>query len=263
LRVPRLIKLNRQFFAIRHLTEIRQIRAHNWHTISARQMSDSTATRGRRIRHDGDGRLLEKVRQSILMDVTGELDIRIPGVFLFHRLDIARRLRMIASPNHQSRIWQHFGHQLKCVDHQLEPFIRSPLAKGQNAMLRITAPRKIRAFGLPGQNAMRPQMHIIAAIFFVENLAITRHEHRHRIRQQKHPGSDRSCHTISARMPHPGIFQIDGIHQMMQSDMRVAATHARQHWGEEPRKSNQRIAAECAEKKIEPHHVGLQFPERA
>jgi hypothetical protein len=63
-------------------------------------------------------------------------------------------------------------------------------------------------------------------------------------------------------MPDSGILQIYRIHQMMQCDVRIAATHARQHRSEQTRKSNQWIAAKCAEEKIEPHHVRFQLPKR-
>jgi hypothetical protein len=67
-------------------------------------------------------------------------------------------------------------------------------------------------------------MNIGSAIFFVQNLAIARHEHRNRIRQQKHARGQRSSHPVEARVAYAGIFQIDGIHQVMQSNVRVTAT---------------------------------------
>jgi hypothetical protein len=88
------------------------------------------------------------------MDITGELDIRISRMFLFHRVDIARSLWVIAASNDQFRIRQDFRHQLECVNHQLKPFVSPPFAKGQNAMVRIAAPGKIRTLGLSSQNAM-------------------------------------------------------------------------------------------------------------
>jgi len=42
--VPWLIKLNRQFFPIRHLPEIRQVRAHHGNTVGARQVGNAAAT---------------------------------------------------------------------------------------------------------------------------------------------------------------------------------------------------------------------------
>jgi hypothetical protein len=52
--IPRRIKLYGEFLGLRHLPEIGQIRAHNRHAISARQVSHAAASRGRRIRHDSN-----------------------------------------------------------------------------------------------------------------------------------------------------------------------------------------------------------------
>ncbi len=59
--VPRLIELDREFFAIGHLAKICQIRAHNRHPISARQMRHSAATCRRRVGHHSNRRTLEKI----------------------------------------------------------------------------------------------------------------------------------------------------------------------------------------------------------
>ncbi len=106
-------------------------------------------------------------------------------------------------------------------------------------------------------------MHVVTSIFFVENFAIPRHEHRYRIRQQEHPGGNRASHAIGSRVPDTGILQVDGIHQMVQCHMCVAATHARKKRSDQTGKGDQWITAECTEKKVEPHHIGLQLPQRA
>ena len=62
LRISRLVELDGEFFAIRHLTEISQVRAHNGHAIGAGQMGHTTATRGGRVGHHGYRRPLEQVR---------------------------------------------------------------------------------------------------------------------------------------------------------------------------------------------------------
>ena len=54
------------------------------------------------------------------------------------------------------------------------------------------------------------------------------------------------------------IFQLHGIHQVMQRDVRVAASQARQQRSHQSRERHNRVAAKCAEQKIEPHHVRLQ-----
>ena len=60
-------------------------------------MRDSAATGGRRVGHDGDGRALEKIGQSIFVDVPGELDFRICRILFLHRLHVTRGMGMISS----------------------------------------------------------------------------------------------------------------------------------------------------------------------
>jgi hypothetical protein len=55
LNIPWRIKLNCQLLALRHLPEVEQIRANNRHSIRARQVSHSAASRRRRIWHHGNG----------------------------------------------------------------------------------------------------------------------------------------------------------------------------------------------------------------
>jgi hypothetical protein len=49
-------------------------------------------------------------------------------------------------------------------------------------------------------------MHIVASIFFVQDFAISGHQHRNRIRQQQHPGGNSARHPVGSRVPDPGIF---------------------------------------------------------
>jgi hypothetical protein len=179
LRVPRLIKINRQLFTVRHLAEVRQVGTHNWNAVSASEMCNAATTRRRGVRHDRDGRPLEHIRQSILLHVAGELNIGLADALLLDRLHVTSGLGMVPAADDQPGIGQDFCDQLKCINHQLKPFVGSPLAKGQNTVLGIAAPRKIRGFGFSSQNAVRAQMHIVAPIFFVEDLTIAGHEHGH------------------------------------------------------------------------------------
>jgi hypothetical protein len=135
---------------------------------------------------------------------------------------------MISPADHELGIRQRLVHNRKRLDHQLEPFVRSPLSEGQNAVLWIAAAGKVGILRAARQNSMRSQMHVGSAIFFVENLPIARHEHRNRIREQKHPRGQRSSHPVEARVPHASVLQIDCVHQMMQGNVRVAAAQARE-----------------------------------
>jgi hypothetical protein len=59
------------------------------------------------------------------------------------------------------------------------------------------------------------------------------------------------------------VFQLDGIHEVVQRDVRVASAQARQQRSHQTGKGHDRIAAERTEKQIEPHHIGLEPPQGA
>jgi hypothetical protein len=130
---------------------------------------------------------------------------------------------MVSTAHNQLRVGHGIVDNLESLDHQLQSLIRSPLSESQNAVLRIAAPRKVGIFRPAGEHAMRAKMNIVASIFVLQNLAIARHEHRHGIRQQKRPGGERAGCPVCTRVAHPGVFEIDCIHQMVQSDVGIAA----------------------------------------
>lgn len=66
-------------------------------------------------------------------------------------------------------------------------------------------------------------MNIIVPILFMKDLPIPRHEHRHRIREQQHPRGNGAGSAIKTRMLHPGIFQIDSVHQVVQCHVGIAS----------------------------------------
>jgi hypothetical protein len=135
---------------------------------------------------------------------------------------------MISPADYELGIRQRFTHNRERFNHQFKPLVRSPLSECQNAVLGIAPPGKVGVFRPSRQHSVRSQMHVGAAIFFVQNLPIARHEHRDRIREQKHARGHRSGHPVKARVAHAGIFQIDGVHQVMQGHVRVAAAYARE-----------------------------------
>jgi len=59
------------------------------------------------------------------------------------------------------------------------------------------------------------------------------------------------------------VFQLDGIHEMVQRHVSVASTQARQQRSHETGKGDERIAAKRTEEQVEPHYVGLQPPQGA
>jgi hypothetical protein len=65
-------------------------------------------------------------------------------------------------------------------------------------------------------------------ILVVEDLPVPGHEYRNRIREQEHPGGDRASGAVDARVPNPGVLQINSIHQVVQRHVGIAAAHTRE-----------------------------------
>ena len=100
-------------------------------------MGDPAAAGGGRVRHDGDGRVLEEVGQPILTDVAGKFDVRISLTLLFHRLYVARGLGMVPSSDYESGVRQGLRYMLECLNHQFQALVSSPFAEGEYAVLGI------------------------------------------------------------------------------------------------------------------------------
>jgi hypothetical protein len=79
--------------------------------------------------------------------IAGKLDSRIAHTLLFNRLYVSCGLGVISSRYHQSHVRQLSRHDLERINHQFQPFVRSPLAKCQYSVLGIAPLREIRIFG--------------------------------------------------------------------------------------------------------------------
>jgi hypothetical protein len=101
LSIPWRIKLDSELFSLRHLPEVNQIGANDRYTISARQVRDAAASRGRRVGHDRDGGALKQIGQRVFRNVSAELDSRIPGALLLNGFGVASSLRMISTGDHK------------------------------------------------------------------------------------------------------------------------------------------------------------------
>ncbi len=196
------------------------------------------------------------------MNVAGEFNSGIPFPLFFQRFDITAGMGMIASSDDELSVGNLLGDDVEGIDHHFQAFISPPFAEGENSMFGIAASRKVRRLRSLRQDAVRSHMHVVAAIFFRQNFAIPRHEHRHGIRQQQNSRGHRARPTISSREANSRVLQIDGIHQVMQRDMGVAAIQPCEKRRHQSKESNQRIAPERAEQQIEPDDIRLQFADR-
>ena len=185
-RVALLVEFHRQFFTVGHLPEIGEVGTYDGNAVGAGQMRHATAASRGRIGHHGDRGTLEHFCQVLLWNISGELDAGISGALFLHGFDITSGLRMIASAHHQPCMRQSLFYKLKSLQHEFQSFVGAPFSKGQNAMLGIAAPREVGKFGPLNQDAVRAKVHVVTAVSLVQNLAISRHQHRYGIRQQKH-----------------------------------------------------------------------------
>lgn len=95
---------------------------------------------------------------------------------------------------------------------------------------------------------MRTEMHVIASVFVVQDFSISRHEHGNRIGEKQQSSCRRACRPVEPFMANAGIFQFHRIHQMVQRDVGIAATEAREKRSHQAAECHQRIASERAEK---------------
>src|SRR5215469_12823970 len=116
-----------------------------------------------------------------------------------------------------------FGHeQIKSLDHEFQALVRSPLSKSQNPESRGATTREIRQFGTPSQQSVGTEMDVVAAVLVIQNLAIAGHKYGDRIGEQQHPGGYRTSEAVKTLVAHAGILEFDGIHEMVQSHVRIS-----------------------------------------
>src|SRR5262249_27367976 len=157
----------------------------------------------------------------------------------------------------QFRVGYLLQQQTESVNHHFQALVGSPFAKGENAMW-MAATREIRKLRSTRKNAMRAQMHVVTSVFVVEDLSISRHQDRDRIPQQDHACGDGSGGTIKPLVANTRILEVNGIHQVVQGDVRVTSAEARKQRRHQAAESDQGAAPECTEQKIEPNDIGLQ-----
>lgn len=168
------------------------------------------------------------------------------------------RLGMVTPADHQPCSRQLRGDDIKRLNHQFEAFVRSPFAEGQNAMSWIPTARQVGKFRTARKNAVRTQVNVVSPVLVVEDFAIAGHENRDRVRQQQHTRSQSSRQPVGQFIANSSVPQVNGIHQMMQRNVGVAATQAREQRRHETAKGHQRISAECTEEQIEPDNVRFE-----
>lgn len=154
---------------------------------------------------------------------------------------------MISAGNDQPRVGQGARDDLESLEHQFQTFVGSPFTEGENAMLRVAADFELRILGAASENPVRAQMNVVAPVFVMENSAVAGHEHGDRVRHQEYSRGDGTSQAVEAHVADTGVFKVDGIHQVVQGDVGVAAAHACEQWREQSEKRIQWIAPKGTE----------------
>jgi hypothetical protein len=117
--------------------------------------------------------------------IASEFNSGIASTGFLHRLDVTGGLGMVSSRDHKLGVGDGALNYLESLENEFQLFVGAPFAKCQDAVLRVAAQRKVRILGPAGQRSVRPNVHIVAAVFLIQYSAIPGHQHRDGIRQQK------------------------------------------------------------------------------
>ena len=71
---------------------------------------------------------------------------------------------------------------------------------------------------------MRSQVHIVAAIFVIQYLAVAGHQHRNRIGKQEHSRGESTGPPVKPLVANSDILQFYRVHQVMQRNVRVSTS---------------------------------------
>jgi hypothetical protein len=127
-------------------------------------------------------------------------------------------------------------------------------------VIRIAAPRKIRALRVLGEDAMSPEVNIAASVLLLQHLAVIGNQNGQGIRLEEQFGRHGARELIQAGEPNARVVQIDAVHQVMQSHVSIKAAEPGQKRKSQTAKSGQRIASERRKDQIEPDHIGFLPP---
>ena len=100
-------------------------------------------------------------------------------------------------------------------------------------------------------------MNIVAPVFIIQDLAISRHQNGDGVRKQNHPRCHSASEAVQAFMAHACILQFDRVHEMVQCHVRVSSTQPCEQGRHEAAEGYEWVSTKGAEQQIEPDHIGL------
>jgi hypothetical protein len=86
---------------------------------------------------------------------------------------------MISPGNNELGLRYLRSEQFESLDHEFQALVCAPFSEGQNTVGWSSTTRKVWEFGAASQQSVGAKMNIVAAVFIIQDLAISRHENRH------------------------------------------------------------------------------------
>ena len=136
-RIAHLEERDGDIFVIGHFAEIGYVGRDDRQAVLTCQVGHAAGAGGRVVRHHHHAGGAKQLGNILFGDVAAKLDARAIVEAAGHRLHVARGGRVVGAGNDQPGLWQPFQNVGERFQQRFQPFVGTPFAKGQNAMLRI------------------------------------------------------------------------------------------------------------------------------
>src|SRR5690348_12800292 len=129
---------------------------------------------------------------------------------------------MVCTCDHQSRIRNALRDLWKCLHQQFQALVCSPVSDSENPLMRISTTGEI-GLRRRGKDPMCAKVNVLPSILIDQCSTITGQQYGKRVRHQEDPRGDGTGDTKQPLLPDVCVREIDMLHQMVESDVRVIA----------------------------------------
>ncbi len=135
---------------------------------------------------------------------------------------------------------------------------------GQNALVGITAQRKVRGNRAGPENTVRAQQNIPRGVLLNQSALVSGKQNGNRVGHQQYPGGHVTAKAKQCFLPDTGAGKVDVLDDVVQRDMGAEAEGSSQRRRPQPGKRGHRmfLGRESGEHQVEPDHIGFQFTYR-
>ena len=186
------------------------------------------------------------------------------GLRRANRFPIARFGVMIRSSDDQSRIWHSVQYERERFHQRLESLVSPPVSNGQDAFIRIAAPREIgrRRNGCKG--SVRAKKHVLRGVLSHQRTVIMREQNGYGICSKQGPSRQFRAESKKPLTFYSGCCKVDVFNNVVQCNVRVKARRARERGRAKSRKRRARPfwSSETGKDEIVPNHIRLQLSDR-